>query len=103
MSETDLAPAPTTEDDRYAQAKRHVRKLREFYASLAAFVAVNLMLFLINLLTLSPGEGGGGWWFYWVTIFWGVGLLFQAIGVYGDRWGGRDWEDRKIQQYMDRA
>lgn len=99
MSETET-PQGSGSDDRYDEARKHVRRLREFYASLGAFVVVNLMLFLINLLTRTPGEGADGWWFYWVTIFWGIGILFQAIGVYGDRWG-KDWEDRKIQQYMD--
>lgn len=81
------------EDERYAKARSRVRRMRAFYTSLGTFVIVNITLFLINLVT------HGDWWFYWVTIFWGIGLLWQAWGVFGPaaRFGD-DWEERKIQE-----
>ena len=85
---------PERDDERYLAAKRHVAKLRAFYVSLSTYVVVNIMLFVIDLVS------GGGWWFYWVTVFWGIGLLFQAWDVWGDRWG-HDWEQRKIQEALD--
>jgi len=47
-----------------------VKELKEFYMHLSVFAAVNLTLFLINLVS-TPGR----WWFYWVTVFWGIGLI----------------------------
>lgn len=84
------------EDERYQRAKQRVDRLKAFYWSLAMFVAVNLFLFAVDVLTDS------GWWFYWVTIFWGFGLVVQAVMVFGPFGGvSKNWEDRKVQQYMD--
>ncbi|MDZ7732775.1 MAG: 2TM domain-containing protein [Acidimicrobiia bacterium] len=63
--------------------------------SIAVYVVVNVMLFVIDLVS------GGGWWFWWVTLFWGIGLLFQAFDVFSDRWG-HDWEERKIREQLDK-
>lgn len=82
-------------DDRYLAAKRHVVKLRAFYTSLAIFVVVNVLLLLVDLAT------DDGWWFWWVTLFWGIGLLFQGFDLVSDRWG-HDWEERKIQEQLDK-
>jgi fatty acid desaturase len=91
MSES--SAAPDHNDPRYLAAKRHVTKLRAFYTSLAIYVVVNLMLVGIDFAT------GGGWWFWWVTVFWGIGLVFQGFDVYSDRWG-HSWEERKIQEQL---
>jgi hypothetical protein len=86
------------EQERYAHAKRQVEEIRGFYTHLVVYVVVNLLLFTINMVT-SPG----GLWFYWVTIFWGVGLVFHALSVFvGGRVFGREWEERKIREYMER-
>jgi hypothetical protein len=61
---------------------------------------VNAFLFVVNIIT-SPGS----LWFFWVLIGWGIGLLAHAIGVFGmgsGGWLGRDWEERKVREYMDR-
>ncbi|WP_292522155.1 2TM domain-containing protein [Methanoculleus sp.] len=86
------------EQERYARAKEYVEGLQGFYVHLAAYIIVNVLLFAFNILT-DPG----GLWFYWVTIFWGVGLALHAIGVFaGDRVFGREWEERKIREVMER-
>ena len=84
------------DEERYQRAKERVGRLKAFYWSAAMFVLVNVMLFTIDALT------GDGWWFYWVTVFWGFGLVVQAFSVFGPFDGvSRNWEQRKIQQYMD--
>jgi hypothetical protein len=45
-----------------------VQAIKAFYIHASTFVLVNIGLFVINLLT------GGGWWFYWPLIGWGIGL-----------------------------
>src|SRR5207248_11539529 len=53
---------------------------------------------VLNLLT-SPDTR----WFYWLTLGWGVGIVAHALQVYGSfTIFGKDWEDRKIEQYMKR-
>lgn len=91
---------PTTtsdEDATYKRAKAHVDAVREFYGHLAVYLAVNLGIFLINLVT-SPGA----WWFYWPLFGWGIGVLIHGFNVFGEfRFFGKDWEERKIREYME--
>lgn len=84
-------------DDTRERAKRRVEELKGFYSHLAVFLVINGILIFINIVT-SPGS----WWFYWVTIFWGIGLAFHASNVFGGRrLFSREWEEKKIQQYID--
>lgn len=51
-----------------ARAKRKQR----FQASMMTFVIVNIFLFAIDMLT------GGGWWFYWPLLSWGMLMALQG-------------------------
>lgn len=83
------------DDAAYRRARARVHQLRGFYTNLAAYVFVNLVLLVINLIVGRP------WWFYWVLIGWGIGLAAHAFAVFGPgAMLGKDWEDRKIQEYM---
>ncbi len=85
------------ESDSYKNAKERVMQLRGFYEHLAVYLIINIMLFIINLTT-SPQS----LWFYWVTIFWGIGLLLHAWKTFaGNAILGREWEEKKIREYME--
>lgn len=87
-----------SEQERYKRAKARVNELREFYNHLWAYAGVNVMLFIINWIT-APGA----WWFYWVTVFWGIGILWHAIGTFGtSKLTGKAWEEKKIKEIMDK-
>ncbi|PKL60073.1 MAG: histidine kinase [Methanomicrobiales archaeon HGW-Methanomicrobiales-4] len=82
----------------YQDAHRKVQKLKAFYSNLGAFLIVNLMLIVINLFT-SPNI----LWFYWVTIIWGIFLVWNGFNVFtGEKIMGKDWEEQKIQKYMEK-
>ncbi len=84
---------------RYDRAHARVQDLKGFYTHATAYVLVNIGLFVINLLT------GGGWWFYWPLIGWGIGLGLHAFGVFGFGGGGpwgREWEEQKMREMMDK-
>jgi cyanate permease len=49
------------------------RKARAFAVHLFAYVAVVLVLLLVNVVT--PPKV---WWFYWVALGWGAGVAFQG-------------------------
>ncbi len=86
------------EDERYHWAKKRVEDIRGFYTHLGVYIVINVLLLTINLVT-SPNA----LWFYWVTIFWGVGIAFHAMGVFvWDRFFGREWEERKVREIMER-
>ena len=85
------------EQQRYQRAHARVQALKGFYSHATAYVLVNVALFVLNLVT------GGGWWFYWPLVFWGIGLSVHALMVFG--LGGRfgqDWEERKTRELMDK-
>lgn len=53
-----------------------------FKIHFAAYVAVNLLLVVINLLT-TPNE----LWFFWPLLGWGIGIIAHGAAVYYS--GGR--------------
>ncbi len=52
------------------------RKARAFAVHLFAYVAVVLVLLFVNLVA-TPKV----WWFYWVALGWGAGVLAQGLCV----------------------
>jgi uncharacterized membrane protein YecN with MAPEG domain len=84
-------------DDKYQEAKRRVKELRDFYGNLLTYVGVNILLMIINLIT-SPES----LWFYWVTIFWGIAILLHASKVFilKGKFLGKEWEEKKIKEMM---
>jgi hypothetical protein len=87
-----------TDSESYQDAVRKVKNLKAFYYHLGSFIFVNAILITINLLT-SPGH----LWFYWVTIFWGIVLVWNAVQVYSYQKNlGKNWEERKIREYMEK-
>lgn len=85
-------------NERYEQARARARQLRGFYVHLAWYVAINIMLLAINLLTNRDSL-----WFYWPLLGWGIGVAAHAISVFalGGRFGD-DWEERKARELMER-
>lgn len=88
----------TSDEERYREARQRVQDIKGFYTHLAVYIVINAMLIAINLIS-SPG----GLWFYWVTIFWGIGIAFHALDVFvfKGKYMGKEWEEKKIRKYMD--
>lgn len=85
-------------DEKLKRAKNKVQELRGFYSHLLSYLVVNIVLIIINLVT-NPNH----LWFYWVSVFWGIGLIFHAFSVFGKRRIlGDDWEEKKVKEYMDK-
>lgn len=92
-----------TEEQRYLRAKKKVKSIKGFYIHLMVYLLVN------GFVIISKAISDGGWEVFWewqsynTPIFWGIGLAFHAFGVFGmDVLLGRDWEDRKIKEMMDK-
>ena len=87
----------STEGDHYQAARRRVAHMKEFYAHLLVYVVVNAGLLLID------GLSAGDTWVHWPLLGWGVGLAAHWATVFGPaRRFGADWEQRKIQQLLER-
>jgi two-component system LytT family sensor kinase len=83
-------------DDSYVRARKHVEEVKEFYYSLISYVIIIPFLAFINYWTFWEYQ-----WFWWPMFGWGIGLLFHAYKVYvNDGMFGRNWERRKIEEFM---
>lgn len=80
------------------RARKRVEEIKGFRIHVFTYIVVNIGLFAIDYFT-SPGN----YWFYWPLLGWGIGLVMHWFGVYGSRlFWGKDWEERKIKELMDK-
>jgi hypothetical protein len=88
-------------EEAYLRAKKKVDAIVGFYWHLAVYIVVNI--FLILLIGLNSNQGFAGFGPYSTATFWGIGLLFHFLGVFGPGFlFGKDWEQKKIQEYMEK-
>lgn len=84
------------EREAYLRAKKRVKDLKGFYWHLSVYLVVIPLIIYINYRTSWEFK-----WFWFSTVGWGIGLLSHAISVF---WIngilGRDWERKKIEEYM---
>lgn len=84
---------------KYIKAKERVEELRKFYGNLTSYILVISALAAINYWTNE-------WrymWFLWAAFGWGIGMFFHAMNTF--RWNpffGKDWEERKIKEIMEK-
>ena len=87
-------------EEAYLRAKKRVKAIVGFYWHLASYVIVNV--FLIILIT-SSGVKFFSFGTFSTAFFWGIGLAFHFVGVFGPRFFlGSNWEERKIKELMDK-
>ncbi|MDN3493394.1 2TM domain-containing protein [Winogradskyella bathintestinalis] len=86
-------------EEAYLRAKKKVDAIVGFYWHLAVYIIVNL--FLIILIGVNAGFNGFGT--YATALFWGIGLMFHFLGVFGPTFlFGKNWENKKIEKYMEK-
>ena len=84
-----------SESELYGRAEKRVDEKMDFYRHLYSFVAVNIVLIVINVL-FSRGE----WWFYWVTLFWGIGHYLKTF-VFFEKFDEK-YRDQMIEKEMEK-
>lgn len=87
----------------YLRAKKKLDELKGFFWHLASYIVVNI--FLITMIAINLDEDESIWNFgtFATALFWGVGLMFHFLGVFGpDFLFGKGWEERKINEYMEK-
>jgi hypothetical protein len=77
-------------------AIRRLKKKRDFWAHLAAYIIVNA--FLVGVWYFTSGRDGGYFWPIWVMLGWGIGVAFNAWDAFAR--GGVSEEE--IQREMER-
>jgi len=91
------------EEQKYIRAKKKVKSIKGFYVHLMVYLIVNIFIILSRSMSSGDWEVFWEWQSYSTAIFWGIGLAFHAFGVFGmDILLGKNWEDRKIKELMDK-
>lgn len=89
----DNAATPAQLED----ARKYVKRLRDFYQLLLVAVLVIALTAIVNL------SQGGRIWFHWVVVGFGIALAFSALDAFGrSLWLGPGWQERKMREYLDR-
>ncbi len=97
-----------TKEQKYILAKKRVEKISKFYKHLAVYVVVNIFLSAIYIGgDIFDGdtfyEAFSNYHNYKIWMYWGLGILFQAINTFGIGFiFNKDWEERKIKDYMNK-
>ncbi|MBF4487272.1 MULTISPECIES: 2TM domain-containing protein [unclassified Flavobacterium] len=101
-------------DESYNIAYKKVKKIKGFYSHLKVYIIVNAIIIITsvnrNFVGYDFNNGNhftirslNNWEIYSTALFWGIALLIHAFTVFGpDIFFGRDWEQKKIQKYMER-
>jgi len=85
------------EDKRYLKAKEKVEKMKGFYANVISYIIVIPFLAFLNYRTTSFP------WIIFPVLGWGFGLVMHGMETYGyNPLLGKDWEERKIREFMDK-
>ncbi|MCB0449229.1 2TM domain-containing protein [Mariniflexile maritimum] len=91
------------ENDRYERAAKRVKRIRGFYSHAVVYVVINIMIVIINIQNLGAGETYFQWHNFITLIFWGIGLMAHGLSVFMPNIIlGKDWEERKIKELMEK-
>ena len=91
-------------DGAVQRAEKRVKKVRDFYGHLMAYLIVNTILVLIDV---ADGAGSDAFlgldWAYFPIIGWGIFVVLDAISTFGfgSRFFGAAWEERKLREYTE--
>jgi hypothetical protein len=91
-------------DARYELAYKRVKRIKAFYVHALVYVIVNGYLITSSYLyTLHSDKDFFDWGNFSTAFFWGIGLLAHGLSVFGrNLFFNGDWEERKIQEFMDK-
>jgi len=80
------------QDVAYEAARKRVEARLGFFAHLAVYVVINVVFLIVV-----------GWDFLWATVFWGIGIVAHAYGVFfADSGRVKAWKDQQIAKELAR-
>lgn len=99
MNNTNL----TSEEIKYQQALKRVKKIKGFYTHLMVYVVINIGLLIANYRNSDANENFWQWQTFNTVFFWGIGLVAHAMSVFmPGMLMGKDWEEKKIRELMEK-
>lgn len=91
----------TPDEIKYQQALKRVKRIKGFYTHLMVFIVINIMLMIVNYK--NSDERFWMWQTFSTPVIWGVGLLAHGLSVFlPSIMIGKDWEERKIKELMEK-
>ena len=99
-----------TQEQSYIRAKKRVKEIKGFYIHLLVYVLVNIFISGIIIFGITRDENASfidtvsNFGVYSTWIFWGIGMFFHWLGVFGFKslGFGNDWEEKKIKELMEK-
>jgi hypothetical protein len=99
----------TIEGLKYLKAKKRVEKIKGFYIHFGIYIAANIFISGIIIYGItyddneSYREAFSNFGVYSTWIFWGIGVFFHWLGVFGfNSFFGKNWEENKLKEIMDK-
>ncbi|WP_299665649.1 2TM domain-containing protein [uncultured Polaribacter sp.] len=95
-----------TQEQKFVLARKRVEKISKFYRHFIIYIVVNIFLSAIFIVgDIEDGdtfnEAVFNYHNYKIWLFWGIGILFQALNVFGEKlFFSKNWEQRKIEEYL---
>ncbi|MBK8052710.1 MAG: 2TM domain-containing protein [Saprospiraceae bacterium] len=87
----------------YEAAQKRVKKLKGFYIHLLVYIVINVMIIYANYSYSKTSASLFEFKNFSTAFWWGIGLMAHAFNVFiADLFLGRNWEERKIRELMDR-
>ncbi|MCZ6594344.1 MAG: 2TM domain-containing protein [Bacteroidetes bacterium] len=94
------------DNDKYHRALKKMKDIKGFYSHLVVYLVVNLLLILAHMGIFTHGFVNidiASKSFFMTPFFWGIGLFFHGLYVFQHKFRFfKDWEERKIKQYMEK-
>jgi len=94
-------------NQKYIRAKKRVEELKGYYWHMAAYVIVNTFISVSNVVKdVRRGDTIDEALFdfdnFSLWLWWGIGVVFHTYKMFGARllFMNKDWEDKKIEKYM---
>jgi len=85
-------------EERYYQAQKRVKEIKDFYAHLTVYVLCNPIVIVVNLMT-SPGY----LYFWYCLLGWGIAIVLHGLKVFNyPPFFSKEWEDHKMKSILEK-
>ena len=94
-------------EQQYLNAKKKVKEIRGFYSRFLIYVLINIFISGIIIFGLTYSDNSSllesltNFGVYSTWLFWGIGIFFHWLSVFGFKnLLGSSWEEKKIRELM---
>jgi len=94
-------------EQQYLNAKKRVKEIKGFYSHFLIYVLINIFISGIIIIGLTYNDNSSlletltNFGVYSTWLFWGIGIFFHWLSVFGFKnLLGSSWEEKKIRELM---